>query len=669
MSANKQANKLIHEKSPYLLQHAHNPVDWFPWCEEAFMKAKSEDKPIFLSIGYSTCHWCHVMERESFEDEEVADILNKYYVSIKVDREERPDIDHIYMEVCQLLTGSGGWPLTIIMTPDKEPFFAGTYFPKKSRYGYTGLIDLLNKIGDAWRNQRDKLLNSANSIIEALSKEENKDKNALNEDIIHRAYKSLRSSFDEKYGGMGRAPKFPMPHNIMFLLRYYRMTKEEKALQMVIKTLESMYRGGIYDHIGFGFSRYSTDEKWLVPHFEKMLYDNALLMYAYTEAYQMTKKILFKDVAEQIGEYVIRKMTSPMGGFYSAEDADSEGEEGKFYIWDKKEIFDILGKEDGELFCKIYQITEKGNFAGSNTPNLIDNEYFESVYKENDIAALRNKLYEYREKRVHPFKDDKILTSWNGLMIAAMAFSGRVYGDMRFIDAATNAADFIIKNLRRPDGRLMARYREGSTDHLAYLDDYSFLIWGLIELYQAVFDERYLDTAVQLADDMIELFHDSDNKGFFLYGTDGEKLITRPKELYDGAMPSGNSVAAIVLLRLSRLADKSEYENIVSDMFDTFGGTVNRYPEGYTHFLSAYMLAVKESMEIVLVGEKDDKDTMDMLRFVNSNFLPNITITIKKNGENSYAKINDKTTAYICMGRSCSKPISDIDEFSKMILK
>lgn len=609
------------------------------------------------------------MERESFEDEEVADILNKYYVSIKVDREERPDIDHIYMEVCQLLTGSGGWPLTIIMTPDKEPFFAGTYFPKKSRYGYTGLIDLLNKIGDAWRNQRDKLLNSANSIIEALSKEENKDKNALNEDIIHRAYKSLRSSFDEKYGGMGRAPKFPMPHNIMFLLRYYRMTKEEKALQMVIKTLESMYRGGIYDHIGFGFSRYSTDEKWLVPHFEKMLYDNALLMYAYTEAYQMTKKILFKDVAEQIGEYVIRKMTSPMGGFYSAEDADSEGEEGKFYIWDKKEIFDILGKEDGELFCKIYQITEKGNFAGSNTPNLIDNEYFESVYKENDIAALRNKLYEYREKRVHPFKDDKILTSWNGLMIAAMAFSGRVYGDMRFIDAATNAADFIIKNLRRPDGRLMARYREGSTDHLAYLDDYSFLIWGLIELYQAVFDERYLDTAVQLADDMIELFHDSDNKGFFLYGTDGEKLITRPKELYDGAMPSGNSVAAIVLLRLSRLADKSEYENIVSDMFDTFGGTVNRYPEGYTHFLSAYMLAVKESMEIVLVGEKDDKDTMDMLRFVNSNFLPNITITIKKNGENSYAKINDKTTAYICMGRSCSKPISDIDEFSKMILK
>ncbi|SHI89581.1 thioredoxin domain-containing protein [Lutispora thermophila] len=670
MPTNKQANRLIYEKSPYLLQHAYNPVDWFPWCEAAFEKAKREDKPVFLSIGYSTCHWCHKIERESFEDEEVADILNKYYVSIKVDREERPDIDHIYMEVCQLLTGSGGWPLTIIMTPNKEPFFAGTYFPKKSIYGYRGLTDLLKKISDAWRNQRDELLNSAKSIIEALSREEYEvRKNAINEDMIYKAYNSIKSSFDEKYGGIGRAPKFPMPHNIMFLLRYYKMTREDKALQMAIKTLESMYRGGIYDHIGFGFSRYSTDEKWLVPHFEKMLYDNALLMYAYTEAYQMTKRVLFKDIAIQIGEYVMREMTSPMGAFYSAEDADSEGEEGKFYIWDKEEIVGILGKEDGELFCKVYQITNKGNFEGKNIPNLIDNESFKNVCKVENIAALKNKLFEYRKKRVHPFKDDKILTSWNGLMIAAMAFSGRVYGNMRFIDAAIKAADFIIKNLRRTDGRLMARYREGSIEHLAYLDDYSFLIWGLIELYQAVFDEKYLDEAVQLADDMIKLFHDPVNNGFFIYGNDGEKLITRPKDLYDGAIPSGNSVAANVLLKLSGLTEKNKYEDIVNQMFDTFGGTVHKHPEGYTHFLSAYMLAKKGGMKIVFVGENDDKEVTEMLKLVNNNFFPDITIAIKKNGDNNYTKINDRTTAYVCIGRSCSLPINDIYELSKVISK
>ncbi|MGI5999240.1 MAG: thioredoxin domain-containing protein, partial [Lutispora sp.] len=479
---------------------------------------------------------------------------------------------------------------------------------------------------------------------------------------------SLSGSFDEKYGGMGTAPKFPMPHNIMFLLRYYRITKTEKALQMVIKTLESMYRGGIYDHIGFGFSRYSTDKKWLVPHFEKMLYDNALLMYAYTEAYQATKKALFKDIALQIGEYILRDMTSPMGGFYSAEDADSEGEEGKFYIWDKKEIYDILGEGGGELFCKAYNITDKGNFEGKSIPNLIENESFEKVYKDESLTALRNKLYEYRERREHPFKDDKILTSWNGLMIAAMAFSGRVFDNIEFLDAAKKAVDFILMNLRRQDGRLLARYREGSADHLGYLDDYAFFIWGLIELYQAGFDERYISTAAELADDMLKLFYDKEQKGFFIYGIDGEKLITRPKELYDGAMPSGNSVAALTLLKLSRLTDKNEYEDIVNDMFQSFGGKVGRYPAGYTYFLSAYMLAAKESMEVVLVGKREAKETSEMLRIVNDEFLPHIAISLKKNGDNNYTMLDDKTTAYICRGYSCSKPIKDIDEFSKAIL-
>jgi len=609
------------------------------------------------------------MERESFEDDEVADILNKNFVSIKVDREERPDIDHIYMEVCQILTGSGGWPLTIMMTPDKKPFFAGTYFPKKSRLGYTGLIALLNKISDAWQNQRDELLSSANRIIEILSSEEREeDKNTVNEDMLHKAYKSLSSSFDEKYGGMGKAPKFPMPHNIMFLLRYYRITKVEKALEMVIKTLESMYRGGIYDHIGFGFARYSTDDKWLVPHFEKMLYDNALLMYAYTEAYQAAKKDLFKDIAMQIGEYILREMTSPMGGFYSAVDADSEGEEGKFYIWDKKEIYEVLGQEDGELFCKAYGITDKGNFEGKNIPNLIENESYERVSKDENLELLRNKLYEYRETRVHPFKDDKILTSWNGLMIAAMAFSGRVFDNKKYIDAAAKAADFILKNLRRQDGRLLARYRDGSADYLGYLDDYAFLIWGLIELYQVVFDEKYISIATELTDDMIKLFYDKNQKGFFLYGIDGEKLITRPKESYDGATPSGNSVAALVLLKLSRLANRNEYEDIANEMFQNFGGKIDRYPAGYACFLSVYMLAAKESVEVVLVGERGSKETSEMLRILNSEFMPHITISLKKNGDDNYVMLGEKTTAYICRGHSCSKPINNMDEFSEAIL-
>lgn len=383
---------------------------------------------------------------------------------------------------------------------------------------------------------------------------------------------------------------------------------------------------------------------------------------------KLQKKDLFKDIAVQIGEYILREMTSPMGGFYSAEDADSEGEEGKFYIWDKKEIYEILGEADGELYCRTYGITDKGNFEGKNIPNLIENESFEEVSKDENLAVLRHKLYEHRDKRVHPFKDDKILTSWNGLMIAAMAFSGRVFDDNEYLEAAKKAANFILKNLRRHDGRLLARYRADSADYLGYLDDYAFLIWGLIELYQAVFDEKYINTATELADDMIKLFYDKNQKGFFLYGIDGEILITRPKELYDGAMPSGNSVAALVLLKLSRLTDRNEYEDIVNEMFQSFGGKVDRYPAGYTYFLTTYMLAVKESMEIVLVGEKEAKETSEMLRIINNEFLPHVTISLKKNGDNNYIMVDEKTTAYICRGHSCSKPMNNIDEFSKAIL-
>jgi uncharacterized protein len=453
-------NKLLQEKSPYLLQHAHNPVDWYPWGGEAFSRAVAEDKPIFLSIGYSTCHWCHVMERESFEDEEVAIILNKHFIAIKVDREERPDVDHIYMSVCQAMTGRGGWPLTILMTPDRKPFYAGTYFPKTSRGGYAGIIEVLEHVKDAWHNEKDTLVESSDKIMEHMNMEFGTDEHGeVNEEAIDDAVSRFSSNFDKVFGGFGSAPKFPTPHNLMFLLRHAKQSVNDNALDMVEKTLESMYRGGMYDHIGFGFSRYSTDRKWLVPHFEKMLYDNALLAFIYIEAYQATGKEQHRRVAEQIFEYVLRDMTSPEGGFYSAEDADSEGVEGKFYVWTPKEIIDVLGERDGKEFCDMYDITVKGNFEEASIPNIIENKTsFEELTKL-PLESMRRKLFEHREKRIHPYKDDKILTAWNGLTIAALAYGARVLGNESYMSAAKKAVGFIQDKLIRADGRLMARYR------------------------------------------------------------------------------------------------------------------------------------------------------------------------------------------------------------------
>ncbi len=669
MINSKLPNRLAKEKSPYLLQHAYNPVNWYPWGQEAFEKAKAEDKPIFLSIGYSTCHWCHVMERESFEDEEVAEILNRYFVAIKVDREERPDIDHVYMDVCQRLTGSGGWPLTIAMTPDKEPFFASTYFPKNSKYGYVGLIQLLEKINYLWLNDKESLLDSAKKITESISKPDKKYiKNNISEKTLDRAFENLKNNFDDKYGGFGDAPKFPSPHTIMFLLRYYKMKNEQEALEMAIKTLDAMYRGGIYDHIGYGFSRYSADKKWLVPHFEKMLYDNALMIYLYTEAYQVTKDELYKNIALEISHYILRDMTSPTGGFYSAEDADSEGEEGKFYLWDKSEILNVLGENDGKYFCKIYGISEKGNFEGKNIPNFIENEEFRSMEKDTRVKRLKEKLYNYRVERVRPFKDDKILTSWNGLMIAAMTYAGRIFNNKKLLKTSASAVDFILNNMRREDGRILARYRDGEAEYLGYLEDYSYFIWGLIELYQAIHDESYLDAAVGLVEDMIKLFYDSLEGGFFNYGADGEELIACPKGLYDGALPSGNSVASMVLLKLSFLAEKIEYHEIVSKIFDYFGAQVVGYPAGYTYFISSFLLYLTGCMKIVLVGNEEDVNIREMMNVLNNNFLPHAIIMLKKQMEGEYKKIDGKATAYICIGRSCSRPVTELNEFKKFFL-
>ncbi len=676
MSTNKQANKLIHEKSPYLLQHARNPVDWFPWGDEAFVHAVSEDKPIFLSIGYSTCHWCHVMAHESFEDPEVAEILSKHFISIKVDREERPDIDHIYMSVCQALTGQGGWPLTIFMTADKRPFYAGTYFPREDRMGIPGIITILEKISDVWKSDRSSILESCEHINDAIKQSQNPNGKEINtEEIVHRAFSDFNRDFDHRYGGFGGAPKFPSPHILYFLLRYWYVYKQDAALQMVEKTLDSMYKGGIYDHIGFGFSRYSTDRKWLVPHFEKMLYDNALLAIAYLEAFQATRHERHSVVAEQILTYVLRDMTSPEGGFYSAEDADSEGEEGKFYVWSVEEIKQVLGNESGEKYCGFYNISEQGNFEGLNIPNLIE-KAIPSAEME-FIDTCRQKLFSHREKRIHPYKDDKILTAWNGLMMATMAIGGRVLGSKRYQEAAEAAAKFIFEKLIRHDGRLLARYRDGDSAYPGYVDDYAFLIWGLTELYETTYNPEYLQKAINLTDDLIKLFWDEDKCGLFMYGSDSEALLTRPKEIYDGAMPSGNSVAAMCFLRLARLTGKSELEEKAQKQFRAFGESLEQVPRGYSFMLSSMLFSANKGKEIVLVGGKNHSEDDEMLKLIREGFRPFISPVYYSDIYSSlkavmpfienYESIDGKTTAYVCENFSCKSPTNDIEQLKGLL--
>ncbi|OEF99971.1 thioredoxin [Vulcanibacillus modesticaldus] len=680
----KYTNRLINEKSPYLLQHAHNPVDWYPWGPEAFQKAKREDKPIFLSIGYSTCHWCHVMERESFEDVEVSEYLNKHYIAIKVDREERPDIDHIYMEVCQAMTGHGGWPLTIIMTPDQKPFFSGTYFPKRSKYGRPGLMDVLTQINELWENDRSKIAEISQNITEFLQpKPDSKGNEVLTADIFKDATNLFERNFDETFGGFGTEPKFPTPHNYMFLLREWKRTDIDKALEMVKSSLKAMHQGGIYDHIGWGFSRYSVDKEWLVPHFEKMLYDNALLAHAYLETYQATQDNYFAEVAKQIFSYVKRVMTSPEGGFYSAEDADSEGVEGKFYVWSKDEIIDILGKEDGELICEVYGVTEKGNFEGKNILNLI-NRQVESIAKRKGMTVdelnlmmekSRQKLFAYREQRIHPHKDDKILTSWNGLMISALAKGYAVLQDQEYLEMANNAVEFIEQRLVNAQGRILARYRDGHSDFLGYLDDYAFYIWGLHELFMASGEPKYLAHAKKLLDDTITLFWDNDNGGFYFYGSDSEILLTRPKQIYDGAIPSGNSVMLLNLIRHIRLTGESKYETYLDKLIEAFSDQIVKYPAGYSFFLLALQMVFGSSMEIVIVeGENTDEFTK-LKRKVLTSFLP-FAVFIQKRKENKDELnrlipvhsdkdvVNEQSSLYFCENFTCHKPIRSTEEIN-----
>ncbi|OEH85029.1 thioredoxin [Desulfuribacillus stibiiarsenatis] len=677
-------NRLAKEKSPYLLQHAHNPVDWFAWSEEAFETAKQQNKPIFLSIGYSTCHWCHVMEKESFESEQVAAILNEHFISVKVDREERPDVDHIYMTACQAMTGHGGWPLTVFMTHDKKPFYIGTYFPTETKWGRPGFMEVLNQINEKWQNNHEQVLEASEQMTTAIQPRFTEfEPGTAEERTITRAYKQFAADYDEMFGGFGGAPKFLTPHNLMFLLRYWKQTGSEDALKMVEKTLDSMYRGGIYDHIGFGFSRYSTDQEWLVPHFEKMLYDNALMAYTYLEAYQATQREEFARVAEEIFTYVLRDMTHPEGSFYSAEDADSEGVEGKFYVWKPQEVLEVLGQEEGQLYCKAYDISDCSNFENYSIPNLIRasfvriaHEYGITIEKlEERLEISRSKLLEHRQKRVHPHKDDKILTAWNGLMIAAFAKGAQVLKRPIYKETAEKAIQFIMNNLRREDGRLLARYRDGEAKFLAYLDDYAFMTWGLIEQYQATFDAKYLEMALQLQQQTDQLFWDDKDGGYFFYGTDGEQLLTRPKEIYDGAIPAGNSVIAFNTIRLARLTGNQELEKRAEQIIESFAGTINEYPRAYSFFLLAIQFALGDTREIVIVGKQEDIDTLRMLDTLRSSFLPDAVILFRPEQQDAKTPIDKiapfilgkdaiagKATAYICENQSCQSPITDIDD-------
>ncbi len=677
------ANRLAQEQSPYLLQHADNPVDWYPWGDAAFDKARREDKPVFLSIGYATCHWCHVMAHESFENDTVAAALNDSFVAIKVDREERPDVDQVYMTVCQAMTGSGGWPLNVFLTPEGKPFFAGTYFPREERMGMPGFTAILAHIARLWQTDRAKLAKTGEDITSALQPRPDAaaHRQTLDVNTLKKAHDQLGQSFDPRWGGFGKAPKFPTPHHLTFLLRWYRRTRDPASLDMVERTLVEMRKGGIFDHVGYGFSRYSVDERWLVPHFEKMLYDQALLAMTYLEACQATGKALYGQAACDIFTYVLRDMTAPGGGFYSAEDADSEGREGWFYVWTPEEVHQVLGIELGGLFCRFYDISPAGNFEHGKSIAHISKPLLTFAEQQGlDVAELqrqmedaRRRLHAAREQRVHPLRDDKILTSWNGLMIAALAKGYQVLGDRAYADAARKAADFILETLRDPSGRLLRRYRHGHLAHRAYLDDYAFLVWGLVELYESIFDVGYLEEALRLNREMLELFWDEEHGGCFFAARDGEALIVRDKDLYDGAVPSGNSIVVLNLLRLSRITGDVSLEQKAEQILHVFSGMVADYPMAYTQFLQALDFAIGPTTDIVIAGDLADHGSQEMLTAVHRSFLPNRSLLFKPIGPEGdrlaalcahtrqLQPVDHKPTAFICENFACQSPITDVE--------
>lgn len=643
------SNRLQYETSPYLLQHKENPVDWYPWCDQAFERAKKEDKPIFLSIGYSACHWCHVLAHESFEDNEIAEILNRNFISIKVDKEERPDIDSVYMSVCQAFTGSGGWPTSIFMTADQKPFFAGTYFPKTSHGGMIGFKELLLAINEAWKNDRASLLEQSDKIIKHLNYNESNYSNAEIE-LTHSAVSVYSKIYDEKYGGFGRAPKFPTPHNLLFLLSHYERYKDKECLKMAEHTLLQMYRGGMFDHIGFGFCRYSTDKKFLVPHFEKMLYDNALLILSYCKVYSLTKNSLYLEIAEKTADYILREMTSKDGGFFSAQDADSEGEEGKYYLFTPDEIISVLGETDGEKFNRHFDISDAGNFEGKSIPNLLHSDLADKTFE-----AFLPKLQQFRKNRYSLHLDDKILTSWNSLMIAAMCELYLVSKNNVYLNVAQKADGFIKKYLCEDD-TLFVSFRDGKHGVKGFLDDYASYIFAQLCLYRATLDNSYLNRAKQMCDKVINDFGDNTG-GFYLYSKQSEELILRPKETYDGAIPSGNSLMSYNFVKIYNLTSNDKYKDLAEKQLDFISATANSYPTNHAMFLMALLEYNEPPMKVTVVVD-DNVNTNDFALDLPANAI--INLLTKPTGE--YTLKNGKTTYYVCKEKACMPPTNDSNE-------
>ncbi|OQA00760.1 MAG: Glycosyl hydrolase family 76 [Planctomycetes bacterium ADurb.Bin401] len=683
-----KTNRLITENSPYLLQHAHNPVDWYAWNEEAFEKAKKENKPVFLSIGYSSCHWCHVMEKESFSDEHIAQILNEHFISIKVDREERQDIDDVYMNAVQAMTGTGGWPLSVFLTPDGMPFYGGTYFPPKDYPGRPSFERILITIADAWKKNRVKLVDSAEKISIALSGLTAEIKTvSLSDEILIQANSQIKKAYDEVNGGFGAAPKFPQPGCILLLLNYWHRTDDNKSLEMAETTLQKMADGGIYDQLGGGFHRYATDSEWRVPHFEKMLYDQALISKIYVQAFQASGKEFYAQIARDILEYVLNEMTDKNGGFHSTQDADTQGKEGEFYIWEMEEIENILGRQNAEIFNKHYGVTNKGNFE--ERKNILHiNKTIEQVAErfneprdkiKNFLSESRKKLLEHRLKRTFPEKDDKIITGWNGLMISSFAFSGAVLNEPKYIEAAQKCANFILDALYK-NKRLMRYYRNDKASNLGVLDDYAFLACGLIDLYEAVFNPKWLIKAKEITDQMIELF-ENHKGGFYLAAKDTEQLFIQNIPSYDSPIPSGNSAAVMAMLKLDSITGKKTYASHIKDLFNAFSAQMVQMPLLMTYILSAFDFYSGPCKEIVIASESaNDENAKKMLRKIRETFLPNSVLVFHSPSQTNELKkiapfvtnqlaINGKATAYVCSNKTCGKPATTIKELEMKIKK
>ena len=706
----RKPNRLIHEKSPYLLQHAHNPVDWYPWGEEAFEKARREDKPIFLSIGYSTCYWCHVMEREVFENPTLAEMMNRFVVSIKVDREERPDVDRVYMAALQAMSGSGGWPMSMFLTPDLMPFFGATYIPPTSRHGRAGFGEILEHIHALWTTDRKQIEDAGNRLGEYLDRFANPETKAIDpgKNALDAGFFSFLKSYDIINAGFGSAPKFPRPVVLNFLLRYHKRTGDQQALEISLETLRRMARGGMYDHIGGGFHRYATDARWHVPHFEKMLYDQAQLAISYLEAFQITDDEFFADVSRDTLEYVLRVMTRPKGGFYSAEDAESiptessestpeQKEEGAFYVWTKREIDEVLSPIEAGVTCRYFGIEDGGNvsadphgvFRGKNILHIVHTR--EELAKQFELSPeevsrlleiSRRKLFEARERRPRCHLDDKILTSWNGLMISAFARAFQVLDEPRYRSAAEGAARFILENLQdESTGLLLHRYREGDARFEAHLDDYAFFIQGLLDLYEASFDIRWLTMAITLTEQQVELFYDAENGGFFDTSGRDKSILARTKEWYDGAEPTGNSVALLNLLRLSQFTNSERYGEMARKSLAFFGQRLSESPQATPQFLCALDFSLTKPKQIIIAGKPEDPLTKAILHLIHSSYIPNKIIMMADGGEGqkklssfihfigSLKMLEGRTTAYVCEDYACRLPTSDLHALAQLIEK